>query len=253
VIPSTFAGKVGLWAHVTDRLTGRLHDIKASGFDYLMIKVADGSSAYHPEALKTLVQDRDAAKLDLPFAYWAYVYPDDPAGNAAAICAALPDDASDLALDAEIEWEQAKVSLGAAELIQRVHTLCKAIKAKRPNLRLHLSSFWSPSLHADFPFRAFLTYYSATWMPQAYVEPGGRTAQEVETGAVTQGRSMIAGTTIGMVVTVNAPAFLPLLKARGIKEANVYAWDPEGDAEVSIHLAEWTEAIAAFKAPQAAA
>lgn len=241
---SAFTNQIGLWAHVTERLTGHLHEIKAAGFDYLILKDADGHGQYHPDALKQVVSAIADAKLDLPVKIWSYVKPDDPAGNAAAILKGLPAGVKDVVLDAEIEWEEAPAKYGAAVAVTRVHSLCKPLTAA--GVTLHLSSFWSPKLHSSLPFRAFLLH-CATWQPQMYVEPGSRTAAVIADHAISEGRQICGEQKRSMIPTVNDTSFLPLIKAAGFTGFNVYAWDPEGDAQVSKHLPAWAAAIKQFE------
>src|SRR6185312_4472483 len=127
----SMSGRIGVWVHVTETMTGHIHDIQAAGFDYILLKIADGSAGantYHLAALQRIVHD--AATVNIPLVAWAYVTPTDIPGQVAAILKALPAGVNDLVLDAEIEFEQAAApggSLGPATTIMRIHQLCRAI------------------------------------------------------------------------------------------------------------------------------
>lgn len=237
---------VGLWVHKTSLAIGHLHDIQNAGFDYLLIKIADGSqgaNTYHLD--DAAIIEKDAATINLPVAYWAYVTPDNISGQINAILEGLPDDAADLVLDAEVEWENAPAKIGTVETINRVHALCRGLLSNRPDLNLHLSSFWSTKLHASLPFRTF-AQHCATLEPQCYLEPASnRSASDILTNSLLEYK---AAGSVTIIPTINRGEFLPLLKARGITNTNIYCWDDDGDAEVSVNLQPWEDKIKAFKA-----
>jgi|SRR6185312_12086850 len=248
----SMSGRIGVWVHVTETMTGHIHDIQAAGFDYILLKIADGSAGantYHLAALQRIVHD--AATVNIPLVAWAYVTPTDIPGQVAAILKALPAGVNDLVLDAEIEFEQAAApggSLGPATTIMRIHQLCQALLAGRKGLRLHLSSFWSTKFHASLPFRTF-AQHCATLQPQCYLETGSRSAHEILDGALTQWGALVTKGKNAVLPTINNTQFVPILKAKQFTAFNVYCFDPkDGDAEVGAHLATWKAAIAQFRA-----
>lgn len=239
---------IGIWSHRTELLLGHLHAIHGTPtgklFDYAAIKIADSSHAFDPGPIPQLVHD--AASINLPLVAWAYVYPDNPAAEAAAIIKVIPAGVRDVVLDAEIEWEDYAKAHGGQATAAAIKALCAPLVAA--GLRLHLSTFWSPALHPSFPWRAFMQYCHAL-MPQCYLEPGGtRTPGSILSGSLSECRQYVAVTSGQSIVpTVNQTAFLPKLKALGIHGFNVYAWDDDGDAEVESHFTAWAAAVKAFR------
>lgn len=237
---------VGLWIHQTGNAIGHLHDIQNIGFDYILIKISDGSqgaNTYHLDDAARI--QKDANSINLPVAFWTYLVPDNIQGQITATLKGLPAGATDLVIDAEIEFEQAPSKIGKVETLNRIKDYCTGILKARPNIKLHLSSFWSVKFHASLPFGKF-SQYCATLQPQCYLQAGSkRTAESILSNSLKEYRTI--STTVPIVPTINNVEFLPLLKAKGIKNCNVYVWDPEGDAQVSVSKTQWTEAIQVFK------
>ncbi|MEO7716342.1 MAG: hypothetical protein ABIY70_09060 [Capsulimonas sp.] len=243
-----FTTQIGLWLHLTSRAIDHLHAIQDDGFDYVLVKIADGASAYHPDDARRLVKDAGAIKLGV--AAWCYVYPRNIVATIQAIVASIPPGVTELVVDAEKEWEEYCAANGAEAAKKLADQLMSGIAAATGHrVNLHLSSFWSPSIHSQIPYKAFASH-CATWQPQAYYAPGSkRTPASILAGSLSEG-AVLSVSCMGRacVATINDTAFLPTLKARGIKGFSVYVWDPEGDAAVSINPQKWKAAIAAFRA-----
>ncbi|BDI33373.1 hypothetical protein CCAX7_54240 [Capsulimonas corticalis] len=243
-----FTNRIGLWAHLTSRMLGNLHDVQAMGFDDILVKVDDGRSPYHVADAQRIL--KDAKTINLPVAAWCYVYPDNIADQVKSIAASIPAGVTELVVDAEAEWERFAAAHGEPACIAAVHQLMSRIAAATGHrVNLHLSSFWSPQLHPEFPFRAFMIH-CATFQPQAYLEPGGtRSAASILSGALSEGASVVrARPGQALVPTINNTQMLATLKARQIKSFSVYVFDPEGDAAVVDHETEWKNALTAFRA-----
>jgi hypothetical protein len=230
-----------LWLHEPTAAMGHLHDIAGIGFDAIAVKFLDGRSPFQPNATRALLAD--AASMGLPVIPWIYARPGEPDAIAQAVENCLPKGCTDLIIDAEIEFEQCSDPSGEAEAL--VHAIAQATGHR---VAIHLSSFWSPDLHPDFPFRAFLSHCAAvggTWMPQSYFEGGSRTPQEILDSTLSEAGPVLASPAQQVVVTVNGTAFLPLLKAKGIAGYSVYCWDDDGDARVSASRIAWQAALCA--------
>ena len=228
---------IGLWVHEPTSALGHLHEIKALGFTYLLVKLADGRSAFQPNATRALLAA--AASMSLPVVPWVYAYPGESGAVARAVEALLPAGCADLVVDMEKEFETGPS--GAAEAEALLHAVAVATGHR---VALHLSSFWSPLLHSQFPFAAALRH-CASWMPQSYYEGGSRTPAEILSGSLAEAASVTLPSQ-PVIPTVNGTAFVPLLKAKGITGWSAYCWDNDGDAKVSVSQAAWEQALAQF-------
>lgn len=239
-----FDGKVGLWTHFTPKAIGHLKEICDLGFDYLIVKVADGRSAYHPDAFHRLAAE--AASLGLPLAAWAYVYPDHCDEQVKILKESLPKGVTELVLDAEVEWEQ------NIHAFQTAGDFCHAIAAATGHkVQLHLSSFYASDFHHLFPYESFLGH-CASWMPQAYQVAGTTVEtviQRVESQALPLAQISLDRS---LIPTVNSPAMLRAASDAGFHSLSVWLWDGDGqDLGVKGRQQMWADAIAAAKAAAA--
>ena len=205
--------RIGLWIHNSASAIGHLHEIQSYGFDYICIKIADGAQGYHPADAKQL--SKDAENIEFPIMSWSYIYPwVDPYNQVSAIKENLPHGCIDIILDAEGEWENNQGATHAISLIAE-------IKKQIPNAQLWLSSFYCPSLHAQFPWKEFMAV-CVGFMPQAYQE--GSTPEDTIKGRMKyspffEGKKIIP--------TVNTPRMLDILQSN-FNELNVWLWDGTG-------------------------
>ena len=242
----TMSGKIGLWIHNPSTALGQLHAIQAIGFDYVCVKISDGTNVYHAAETAQLV--KDANSIGLGVVAWHYARPADITAQIAVVQSALPNGVTNIILDAEVEWETYANSHGTTGVSVVVAQLVSGI-ARATSANLHLSSFWSPKLHSSFPFASFV-HSCVSWQPQAYKEPGStRTTQSILDNSLFEGGKLVNTKTGQSVIpTINDIAFVPLLKAAGVKSFNVWDWDPKyGDAMVSDNRQSWTEAISKFR------
>src|SRR5579883_1116608 len=195
----TSPGQVGLWIHRTETALNHLHDIQSLGFTYILPKLWEDGAVYgDPAAFRQLAAD--AALIDLPVVPWGYSRPQEIEAQIQVVADHLPANAAGIVIDAEGEWEKAGVEMLAHQLC---HGIAQATGHRAP---LHLSSFYAPRLHPQFPYAAFLTHCES-FMPQSYVEGG--TPPDIVTG-----RTMVQAYTLAhqcgraLVPTVNDPALL---------------------------------------------
>ena len=240
-MPTFFDNRIGLWAHFTPRVLGHLHEIRDLGFDYLVVKIADRTSAYHAGSLHQLTLD--AASIGFPLVAWAYVYPDNIDAQIAALQNNIPPGVTDLILDAEVEWEHDLQAAATAE------ALCHGFaEATNHQVAMHLSGFYASDFHPQFPYDAFLAH-CASWMPQAYQFAGTSVAtvmDRVNNQAVPLAQKSLEQ---ALVVTVNTPDMLTAA-AGGFNALNVWLWDGDGqDLGVDGRQQLWSDTIAAVKNP----
>lgn len=234
-------GQVGLWIHQAETALGKLHDIAALGFAWIAPKMLEDGSLYGDvAAFKQLCAD--AATIGLPVVPWGYSRPREIDAQIAVVSANLPTNAAGIIIDAEVEWETGGSFALAHQLC---HGIAEAIEHRAP---LHLSSFYDPALHPQFPYTAFLTHCQS-FMPQSYVEGGtpaslviGRTMLSAYTLASQSGRALVP--------TVNTISLLPLLKKAGDYGCSVWLLDGDpgtSDAGVIGFEDAWKAALAVYK------
>ena len=237
---------LGVWVHDTATAQNNLHRMADLGFDYVSLKISDGTTAYDPAALRQVACDIAAARLDLPLVAWSYCYPDNIQSQIDVIVKHLAViGASDLILDAEAEWEGADPSL--ATLL--AHGIAVATGHK---VTLHLSSFYWPSAHPSFPYDAFIEH-CATWMPQSYKESADADLATI-LARTTEGALSVGGASLdrATVPTVNRPEVLTAIGA-DYDAMSVWLWRADAgdttdlDEGVWGHGAEWETAIAAWR------
>lgn len=239
----TAPGTMGLWVHRGETALGHLHEIQSLGFSYILPKMWEDGQLYGDvAAFKQLVAD--AATICLGVLPWGYSRPQEIDAQIAVVSENLPASALGVTIDAEAEWEKPGTSVLAHQLC---HGIAEGIGHRCP---LHLSSFYAPLLHPQFPYAAFLTH-CASFAPQSYVEGGtpadviiGRTMLQAYTLANQCGRALIP--------TVNDPALLPLLKQAGDHAASIWLYDgdpngPDSDYGVRGREHAWRAALGAFK------
>jgi len=166
-----------MWEHMVDT-------IKAVGLSTVYLKVADGIWNYNltprgenwvDDILPGLCAALKAAGI--PVIGWQYVYGEAPEREAERAIERINTLALDaFVIDAEAEYKRAGPSAARKYM--------KKIKAACPTLPLALSSYRFPSVHADFPWQAFLQFMDASrdvHMPQVYWEGDSReTAGELQ-------------------------------------------------------------------------
>src|SRR5579863_7048392 len=241
--------RLGLWTDDNQSALGHLHDIQALGFEWLAVRAVYHPSLgpplqtqpFQPDAVQQLV--KDAATISFPIIAWAYLYPDNIDEQIQVIRQSLPAGCTDLLLDAESEWEQVADPQTRDDTAQALaHGLAEATGH---TVALHLSSFYAPDLHPDFPFTAFLAHCQS-FMPQSYVV-GGTPADLVLQRTLQQSLPLAAATLGKQVIpTVNVPEMLGLVNRPEFGAANVWLWDTAGgDLGVQDSQAAWSAAIAA--------
>ncbi len=137
----------------------------AAGLTHVLIKIADGSSAYNLDSTSgtdlvppviTALRSRGISVLG-----WHYVYGYDPQGEAdIAIqrCQALGVDG--YVIDAEDQYKQPGRAEAAVIFMNR-------LRAALPTFPMALSSYRYPTYHATFPWQQFLAQVDVN-MPQVY-------------------------------------------------------------------------------------
>ena len=235
----TTPGQIGLWIHRAETALGHLHEISKLGFTYTLPKMwEDGQFYGDPAAFRQLASD--AAGANLAVVPWGYCRPVEIEAQIQVVADNLPANAAGIVIDAEIEWEKAGVELVAHQL---AHGIAQATGHRAP---LHLSSFYAPNLHPQFPYAAFLMHCQS-FMPQSYIE-GGTPADLVVSRTMTQAYTLAKQAGRVLIPTVNTPALLPLLRSAGVRTANVWLWDGDNqDTGVLGRESLWTPAITGFK------
>ncbi|HEX5324701.1 MAG TPA: hypothetical protein VFW40_13010 [Capsulimonadaceae bacterium] len=231
----TAPGLVGLWVHRPETALNHLHEIQSLGFSYILPKMWEDGALYgDPAIFRQLVADADS--INLGVVPWGYSRPQEIEAQIQVVADHLPASAAGIVLDAEGEWEKPGVEMLAHQLC---HGIAQATGHRAP---LHLSSFYAPALHPNFPYAAFLAH-CASFMPQSYVE--GSTPADLVVG-----RTMLQAYTLAkqcgkaLVPTVNAPVLLPLLRTAGVTSTNVWLWDGDSeDAGVQGRESVWQPAV----------
>src|SRR5579862_6867941 len=158
----TAPGQVGLWVHQAETALNHLHDIYNLGFSYILPKMWEDGQLYgDPAAFRQLCAD--AAGINLAVVPWGYSRPVEIEAQIQIVADHLPANSAGIVLDAEIEWENPGVEPLAHQL---GHGIAQATGHRAP---LHLSSFYAPQLHPQFPYAAFLAHCES-FMPQSYIE-----------------------------------------------------------------------------------
>lgn len=210
---------VGVWVHETFKAVPDLRVIKSLGFDYALIKIADGARAFQPTARDIIWHN--AMLIGLPLVAWAYVYPTSSiSGQIDVIAQSLPKTCQHLVLDVEIEWESGDY----AENVAKAHALCHGIaQATGHRVKIHLSSFVNPTMHSQIPYAAFLSH-CASFMPQAYQE-GETPLATVMHRLTTDSKSTAKAASVPVIPTINVPGLAPLVKQAGYPGYNVWLYD----------------------------
>lgn len=237
----TAAGQIGLWIHRAETALGHLHEIQALGFTWIAPKMWEDGSLYGDvAAFKQLVAA--SATINLPVLVWGYSRPQEIDAQIAVVSENLPAGCAGIVIDAEVEWERAGTDVLAHQLC---HGIAESIGHRCP---LHLSTFYAPMLHPQFPYAAFLTH-CASFMPQSYIE-GQAPADLVVQRTMGQAYTIAKQSGRALVPTVNDPALLPFLRNAGIRAANVWLWESEpGDSDEGVqdHESAWQGPVATFK------
>jgi len=133
------------------------------GWNWIAPKVINESGAVRTADMEFIraAQGRlqDAGVSIVP---WCYLRPPNVSAMAklcADVCVELA--ATEFIVNAEIEFKR------YSDKEDRAKEFCEAFKRHAPKCRLHLSTFAQPSLHGDFPYRAFLERCDG-FMPQCY-------------------------------------------------------------------------------------
>ena len=137
----------------------------ASGLSHVLIKVADGTSAYNldpitgADLVPSIIQALRAKNIQCWG--WQYVYGYDPAGEGAiAVQRTQQLNLDGFVIDAEDQYK-----LPGREAAAR--TYMNVLRASLPNLPIALSSYRYPTLHPQLPWVAFLEKCDYN-MPQVY-------------------------------------------------------------------------------------
>lgn len=148
-----------LWIWEADSCGGAAGIIataKEIGATGVVIKCADGATIW-PQFAQVAPAIKAAG---LVLGAWAYVYPADPQGQAAALVDAVAQGAEFLIVDAEIEFE-------AAHMDTCAEALGDAVRALLPYTIIGYSTFSEPRVHRAFPYPAFSTWCDFA-APQVY-------------------------------------------------------------------------------------
>lgn len=131
-----------------------------AGFDYLMVKIADGAVEYNPALTPALIEECHAQGLEVWG--WQYVYHKNPTGEG-KLAASLVSryNLAGFAIDAELEAKQA----GAA----KARAYMGALMAGWPSTTLlGLSSYRWPSVHPELSWDVYIRGGVDLAMPQVY-------------------------------------------------------------------------------------
>lgn len=133
----------------------------AAGLGHLLVKVCDGVKAYNAAHVEGLVGKARTAGIQV--IGWVYTYGHDEATEAQIGAGLLTPGMDGLVVDAEGEYEGSPVAAGR---------YMEALRKCLPKATIGLSSFWSVSLHEEFPWAQFLDKCDYV-MPQVYWAPEG--------------------------------------------------------------------------------
>jgi hypothetical protein len=135
----------------------------ASGLSHVLIKIADGTSAYNivngVDLVPPVVSALRARGIS-PMG-WHYVYGYNPEGEADIAIQRL----NQLGLDAYIVDAEAQYKEPGKEVA--AHIYMQRLRNALPDFPMALSTYRFPTYHPAFPFEAFLTYVDVN-MPQVY-------------------------------------------------------------------------------------
>lgn len=132
---------------------------KKAGHSHALIKIADGTYVYNRGLVEPLVLALEAVGIEAWG--WQYTYGQRPEEEA-SLAAGLVDGygLAGFVVNAEVEYK----TPGAQERAERY---MGRLNAKRPPVKVALSSFRYPSYHPEFPFAAFMRAVDFA-MPQVY-------------------------------------------------------------------------------------
>lgn len=138
---------------------------KAASLDYLLVKVADGISAYNGNWGASTDYNTPVIQAlrtqGIQVWGWHYVYGDNPLGEArVAIQRIKQFNLDGYVIDAETQYETQSKRQAARRFMQE-------LRSALPDLPLALSSFRYPSVHAQLPWDEFLAHCDYV-MPQVY-------------------------------------------------------------------------------------
>lgn len=148
---------------------------KAAGLSHVLIKLWDGSYPYNMQrdidlAGQTIFELRDAG---IAVWGWGYIYGYDWQGEAAiTIKRTQQYPLSGIVIDAEVEFKRSPAMAGVAA------NYMKQVRGAFPSMPIAMSAYRYPSLHREFPFRAFLDYCDIA-MPQVYWEQAQNSAAQL--------------------------------------------------------------------------
>ncbi|MFC1879260.1 nuclear transport factor 2 family protein [Chloroflexota bacterium] len=130
-----------------------------AGLSHVLIKIADGTSAYNDGLVAPVVQalrDRGISPLG-----WHYIYGYDPIGEAEIALQRLGElDLDVYVIDAEAQFKEPGKDEAARQFMAY-------LREYLPVFPMALSSYRYPSYHPQFPFQAFLEKVDLN-MPQVY-------------------------------------------------------------------------------------
>lgn len=204
---------------------------QAAGLTHVLIKVADGTSAYNLNAATNadLVPPVAAAlKLKgIKVWGWQYIYGDDPAGEARQAIARIGALGLDgFVVDAEAEFKQS----GKAAAARSYMSLLRSAYASLP---IAFSSYRYPTYHPAVPYKEFLDKADYA-MPQVYWEqahnPGAQVTRSVKEYQAIVPRPVVptgcAYKRNGWAPTdADAVEFLDTCRTLNLTGANFYSWD----------------------------
>lgn len=157
-----------IW-RITNTENGDINTIaslaKAANFSHVLIKIADGTSAYNFDFDRGLDLAAPLAQAlhsrGIQVWGWHYVYGEDPIGEASRAVQRIQQTGVDgYVIDAEGEYKQAGKAAAARSFMAR-------LRSALPDLPMALSSYRYPTLHPQLPWKEFLNGCNYN-MPQVY-------------------------------------------------------------------------------------
>jgi hypothetical protein len=205
---------------------------RASGFDHVLVKIADGQYAYNIDRKSNtdlLAPVVDALKTaGIAVWGWHYVYGYNPAAEAAIAVKRMTElGLEGYVIDAEVEYTQ-------PGRVNAARTFMDRVRRGLPDLPLALSSYRFPSYHPQLPWKEFLDKVDYN-MPQVYWEKSHnpepnlrRSLREFEAKSpfrpvIPTGPAYIAGRWKPTVEDINQ--FIDTAKALNLKGTNFFSWD----------------------------
>ena len=187
-----------------------------AGLSHVLIKIADGRSAYNGDLTDLVTRLREAG-ID-PWA-WQYTYgshPEEEADFAATRYSELP--WAGFVVDAETEYK------GHPD---RACRYMNALRCKLPETTVALSSFYLPDLHQSFPWAEFLRLCDIN-MPQIYWYSRGpekALRQSLQQNARFGRPIFPTGAAYpGACTAEEIPVFLQAVREAGLGGANFWGW-----------------------------